>query len=336
MTNKRIITQYFNTKINIILVNFTLARFIAAFFTIVMVALIKYYISGGLNIDNLDILNNIAIGLLSWTVNTGMIGWLTDYMGIKGINFNLKQLLFGFDTLKMGTEYYDMNKEDKITNKLYNPMESDDGSDSSNSTIKPLDKGKGIDRSIGENKSEGGSIPLPEKKDWREAEIKRINKWKSINWDEIRTKARVETEARFLNKDKGIEDPQSVFFPKGTNPGPGFNVPGGEVPIRDDICQHIDYNTHILSQYKKMDLETAIQQRDNYLVHLKVLHGKLAYAQNALTKVPSIPTTEYEFRLRNQILSDLEAMNRDKIRLEARATLINSRVEFIESKINKN
>ena len=85
-----------------------------------------------------------------------------------------------------------------------------------------------------------------------------------------------------------------------------------------------------------MDLETAIQQRNNYLTHLKILSGKFAYAQDALTKVPAIPTTEYEFRLRNQILSDLEAMNRDRIRLEARATLINSRVEFIESKMNKN
>jgi hypothetical protein len=37
-----------------------------------------------------------------------------------------------------------------------------------------------------------------------------------------------------------------------------------------------------------------------------------------------------------KILSDLEAMNRDKISLEARATLINSRVEFIENEINKN
>jgi hypothetical protein len=49
-----------------------------------------------------------------------------------------------------------------------------------------------------------------------------------------------------------------VFFPQRINPAPGFNVPGGEVPITDPICQHIDYNTRILSQFKTMDLETAI------------------------------------------------------------------------------
>jgi hypothetical protein len=56
-----------------------------------------------------------------------------------------------------------------------------------------------------------------------------------------------------------------VFFPKTINPGPGFNVPGGEVPIRDEICKHIDYNSHILNQFKKMDLKTALEQRDIYI-----------------------------------------------------------------------
>ena len=149
MINTHVIIQYFKTKINIILVNFTLAKFIAALFTIVFATLIKYYISGGFKIDNLDIINNIAIGLLSWTVNTGMIGWLSDYLGIKGINFNIKQIFFGFNTLKMGDGSLDLDKENKTTNKLYNAMESDNDSDSSHSTIKPLDKGKGIDRSMG-------------------------------------------------------------------------------------------------------------------------------------------------------------------------------------------
>jgi len=49
------------------------------------------------------------------------------------------------------------------------------------------------------------------------------------------------------------------------NPGAGFNVPGGEVPIRDEICKHIDYNSHILKQFKTMDLEVAMVQRHNNL-----------------------------------------------------------------------
>jgi hypothetical protein len=127
-----------------------------------------------------------------------------------------------------------------------------------------------------------------------------------------------------------------VFFPKKINPGPGFNVPGGEVPIRDEICKHIDYNSHILNQFKKMDLETAVQQRNNYLKFVQILDHKIAYAQGIYTKIPTIPTTEQEFNLKNQILRDLDGLNRDKIRSEAKATLLTSRIQFIELKMNNN
>jgi hypothetical protein len=121
-----------------------------------------------------------------------------------------------------------------------------------------------------------------------------------------------------------------VFFPKTINPGPGFNVPGGEVPIRDDICKHIDYNSHILSQFKKMDLKTAIEQRDNYLKYIQVINQKTSYAQETLSKVPEIPTNNYEHRLKNTILRDLQDLNMQKVRAEAKATLLNSRIEFIQ------
>ena|SRR3989337_1885242 len=130
-------------------------------------------------------------------------------------------------------------------------------------------------------------------------------------------------------------DPASIV-PKRINPGPGFNVPGGEVPIQDEICKHIDYNTHFLKQFKNMDLETALEQRNNNVLLARVIDTKLNFAKNALSKIPPIPTTEYEFRLKDQILRDIENLNNDKIRAEARATLINSRIEFIEGKINKN
>jgi hypothetical protein len=112
-------------------------------------------------------------------------------------------------------------------------------------------------------------------------------------------------------------------------------VPGGEVPIRDDICQHIDYNAHILNQFKKMDLETAIEQRNNNLIFVRVIETKLDFARNALSKVPTIPTTEYEFKLKNQILRDLDSLAKDKVRAEARATLLSSRIQFIEGQITK-
>jgi hypothetical protein len=83
-----------------------------------------------------------------------------------------------------------------------------------------------------------------------------------------------------------------------------------------------------------MDLETAIEQRDNNLNLAKVMIEKLDYANNVLSKIPTIPTTEYEFKLKNQILKDLEELNRNKVRAEARATLLNSRIQFIEIAIN--
>jgi hypothetical protein len=83
-----------------------------------------------------------------------------------------------------------------------------------------------------------------------------------------------------------------------------------------------------------MDLETAIQQRNNNLKLFEAMQTKIAYAQDVLSKIPTIPTTEHEFRLKNQILKDLDELNRNKVRAEARATLLNSRIQFIE--INKN
>lgn len=50
--------------INTLLVNFTLAKFAGAFVTIIMVALIKYMVSGNFYIEYFEFLNNVAIGLL--------------------------------------------------------------------------------------------------------------------------------------------------------------------------------------------------------------------------------------------------------------------------------
>jgi hypothetical protein len=55
----------FSTIINSFTSNFTLAKVLAAGFTILIVAGLKYYVSGDFIIDNKDILSNIAIGFLS-------------------------------------------------------------------------------------------------------------------------------------------------------------------------------------------------------------------------------------------------------------------------------
>lgn len=298
---------------------FTLAKFCGAFFTVTILAMVKYYISGSFHIEYSDFFNNIGIGLLGWTINTGIIGWLTEYFGIKGINFNLKELLFGMNTMKMGGE--SSVKDSKP--KLYCAMESDEEMD----TGKRLDKGKGVDREAHPNYESNSSVntgifssETPPSDKGKGKEVASASEPPFVTWSRVFP---------------GL-DPATVFFPKKINPGPGFNVPGGEVPIRDDICKHIDYNTHILNQFKKMDLETAVQQRNNYLNFVNILNNKIAYAQGVFSKVPAIPTTEYEFRLRNQILRDLEGLNRDKVRSEAKATLLTSRIQFIELKLNIN
>ncbi len=294
---------------------FTLAKFCGAIFTVTILAIIKYSVSGGFHIEYCDFWNNVAIGLLGWTVNTGIIGWLTEYLGIRGINFSLKELFFGLDTIKSGGDSTIVESKPKLSNAM--DLDEEIGSD------KKLDKGKGIDReahpkyggNFGVRTEAFHSEPQPSDKG---KEVASASEPPFVTWSRVFP---------------GL-DPASVFFPKKVNPGPGFNVPGGEVPIRDEICKHIDYNSHILNQFKKMDLETAVQQRDNYLNFVKILDNKIAYAQGVYTKIPTIPTTEYEFKLRNQIIRDLEGLKRDKVRSEAKATLLTSRIQYIEIQMN--
>jgi hypothetical protein len=277
--------------IKFILNHFTLAKLLGAILTALFVASLKYYISGDLHIEYCDFWDNICVALLGWITNTSIIGWLTEYLGIKGLNLNLNQFIYGFDTIKMGNEY----PLEESKPKLYNAMNIDSGDDSNSS--KKLDKGKGADRVLHRNSVENLGF------------IARQPLGENILLDQV---------------------------PKKINPGSGFNVLGGEVPYNDSIVQHLDYNIHFLNHFKKLDLETAIEQRNNNLLLIRITEGKLNYAKNALSKISPIPTTEYEFRLKNQIISDLDTLNRNKIKAEARTTLLTSRIEFIKGKINKN
>jgi len=293
--------------------------------TALVVATLKYYISGGFQVENSEWGSNVGIAFFAWTLNNGVIALLTDYLGIKGLNFNLKQLIYGLDTMNISQGY----SVDKFKPKLYNAMDSLDDSDPS----KGLDKGKGIDTEAHPNYIGNKGITSLSGEE--------SNKNKLLDNGKNKVKVLLEYvepvepyRAAWYRVFPGI-DPASVFFPQRTNPGPGFNVPGGEVPIQDDICKHIDYNTHILSQFKKMDLETALEQRNNNLKFINVLETKLNFARDAFYKIPAIPTTEYEFKLKNQILRDLDKLNLDKTRAEARTTLLTSRIQFIEGKINK-
>jgi hypothetical protein len=304
---KRIFT-FISTKFSSI----TLAKFISAFITIVFISGTKYCISGGFHLEYDDFFGNVGVGLLGWTVNLYLITWFTDLLNLRGINFNLKKILFELHSI----EKSDGNiKEFKI--KRFNAMEPDEQADSG----KHLDKGKGVDRE--EHPFYGYEY---------NKSLVTVNAVSQLDKD-----ASSSTEPPFALWNKVFPglDPRSIIFPQRINPGPGFNVPGGEVPIRDEICKHIDYNTNILKQFKTMDLEVAIEQRNNNLKLIEVLENKLAFAQNAFAKIPTIPTTEYEFKLKNKIISDLNDMQNNKVRSEARVALLNSRIQFIEVNIDK-
>lgn len=380
-------TKKLRTIINKALANFTLAKFCGAIITVTILAIVKYFISGSFHLEYCDLWNNIGIGLLGWTINTGIIALLTEYLGIKGINFNLNQFLFGLETMKAGdttkvgetpsaTEVLEDGKP-----KLYNAMDSGEGS---NTDKKPVSKKGGFkdkgrdarvhpyprngrravrswtfdDESVNGSDNCGGSDTEMEGGPSHKGEglapsttdgSPLFNKGKGI--------APVEAmQESLFDKGKGIEaantspqaplpiwtkpfsglNPNAVIFTPKINPGPGFAVPGGVVPINDDICQHIDYNGHILTQFKTMDWHTAMQQRYNYLLCAHNMNGKIAYAQQALSRIPTTPTTEQEFKLRNQIIQDIESLNRVKIRSEARATLLASRIQFIQDTVNNN
>jgi hypothetical protein len=62
--------------------------------------------------------------------------------------------------------------------------------------------------------------------------------------------------------------------------------------------------------------------------------SKIAYAEQTLNKIPAIPRNEMEFKLRNQILRDLDDLHIIKDRSDARITLLSARIKFIEDEIN--
>jgi hypothetical protein len=136
---KNFLTKIINFTLN----NFTLAKFLGGLFTALIVASLKYYISGNFHIEYCEFWNNVGVAILGWTLNTGIIGWLTEYLGIKGINFNLKQFIYGFDTMNTGNK----SSYEDFKPKLYNAMDSGEDSDSS----KRLDKGKGVDKEVHPN-----------------------------------------------------------------------------------------------------------------------------------------------------------------------------------------
>lgn len=391
--------KYENLKRNIkkALANFTLAKFCGAIITVTILAAVKYLISGNFHLEFCDFWNNVGIGLLGWTINTGLIGWLTEYLGIKGINFNFMQILFGFDTMKVGASQETTNISrpstlEEVKPKLYNAMDNGEGSSSGKKS--GSSKGSSIDRTRDvrfhpyprncrravrswtfDNESENGSENGSDNGSGSDTEMEggpsnrnagkklvpttpfgqtsdKTNMGLPLNpFDKGKSIETGDPMQSTLDKGKGIEhnpiqepsfaiwrqlnpnlDPITTFFPPKTNPGPGFALPGGDLPIDAEIRQHLR-SVHVVGQFRNMDLETAVQQRYNYWLCLQNMINKIAYAEQTLNKVPAIPTNEMEFRLRNQIIRDLEGLHVVKARSDASIALLNTRIQFIQDQI---
>jgi hypothetical protein len=119
--------------IKLFMYNFTFARFLAAFITIVVIAFIKYSISGNFYLDLSDFWGNVATGLLAWTINNGIFNIFTEYLGIKGINFNLHNLFYGFDKIKVNVISHTENNKSFVKLSNTNSVVFDDDESTSNS-----------------------------------------------------------------------------------------------------------------------------------------------------------------------------------------------------------
>jgi len=195
--------QIHNTSINrritySFLTNFTLSKFIAGLCTIITVAAVKYGVSGDFTFEFCDFQNNVGIGLLGWTINTGSSGLLTGYLGKN--NLNLYELLFGLDKAKLGGRSYMLEYKKP---KLYSAMDAGEGSSS----------GPNYNRGNGQDALRGSRTGTPETSDldyWKsqlklyENALSAFDKTTNLTPDEIYAKNQLFSIGEF-NK-KAIED----------------------------------------------------------------------------------------------------------------------------------
>ena len=283
-----------------------------------------------------------------------------EYLNLKGINYNVDQLLFGLNKHRVGPDY-DLGE---FKPKLYNSMDIDDEP----SLDKSLDKGKGASQDSDRMSISDGSDndkPLnkgkgPSQNNNSSDEESDVDKGKKIfkgkgadtgetmDWEVHPDHPPVRNEG--TTPEKSIFDPTKLRAPGTyplyvpdvkTNPGPGFNVPGGKISIREPICELINWNTNILTQFRTMDLETAIEQRDNNLKLIEVHRRKLEFGEMKLAAEGGrgpVPTNEREAFIRQKVADDKKFLTRNVDEANARQTLLLSRIEFIlieESKKNK-
>ena len=319
-------------------------------------ASLKYAISGCLSVNWENFNLNFSLAFIGGMFRFIVKDLFFEYLSIKGVNYNIDQLLFGLNKHRMGSDH-DLGE---FKPRLYNSMDIDDEA----SLGKSLDKGKGVSQDSYRMSISGDSDndkPLEKVKGVLQGnnssdeesngdKTKRLDKGKGVDRDmhpnhpSFVNEGTPSTVSPFgFSNTTGPSTSTNAYmpnFPPKTNPGPGFNVPGGIVPLRDEICKYIDYNSHILRQFRTMDLETAIEQRDNNLKSIEVLKKKLEYGQIRLAKegVVEVPRNDYEVWLKQKVAGEAEWIHGRIARAEGRQTLLLSRIEYIlieESKKNK-
>jgi hypothetical protein len=120
-----------------------------------------------------------------------------------------------------------------------------------------------------------------------------------------------------------------------TNPGPGFNAPDNDIPLRAEIHKHLNYNYHIIKQFRYMNLETAVEQRNNYIQIIRTLNYKLENANIILSNLNKISNQEERIFTENDILFQIKKITETKNQSEAKILLINARIEFIQLKLEE-
>ena len=332
----------------------TLDKIFGLLLAAIVLASLKYAISGCLSVNWEDFNLNFSLAFFGGIFRFVVKELSFEYLNLKGINYNIDQLLFGLNKHRMGSDH-DLGE---FKPKLYNCMDIDDepsfgksldkgkgvSEDSDRMSIsgesdndKPLDKGKGVSQ---DNNSSG--------EESNGHKTKRLDKGKGVDRNihpDHPSAINEEVRSPIVWNIKPMDpiDPNMYMpnFPPKTNPGPGFNVPGGVVPLRDEICKYIDYNSHILRQFRTMDLETAIEQRDNNLKMIEVLKKKLEFGQIKLARegVGEVPKNDYEVWLKQKVAIEAQWLHETMAKGNGRQTLLLSRIEYIlieeEKKNNK-
>lgn len=331
----------------------TLDKLFGLFLGALFFASLKYAISGCLSINWEDFNLNFSLAFIGGIFRSLVNELLFEYLNLKGVNYNIDQLLFGLNKQKMGSG----NDLGEFKPRLYNPMDIDDEP----SLGQSLDKGKGVSQDLSGmsgSTNSGNDKPLDKVKNFSEDnnssgeesngdKTKRLDKGKGVDRRNIRP-----NDPRFIDdgipytkypiawNDVGTGTYTTAYmpnFPPKINPGPGFNVPGGVVPIRDEICRHIEWNSHVLTQFRNMDLETAIEQYNNNLKMIEVQKRKLEFGQIKLAKegVGQVPMNDHHLWLINKVESEAKWLNENIVRGEGRNTLLLSRIEFIQIEESK-